>query len=54
MKIPFIKAHNYKTFGLKSNNGSTNFGNKSQPPSSQYIFYPQQNKEVIKHSAMEK
>jgi hypothetical protein len=54
MKTTFLKGSNYKILGLKSNNGSTNFANKSQPPTSQHAFYPQHNKEIIKHSAMEK
>jgi hypothetical protein len=54
MKTTFLKGSNFKTFGLKSNNGSTNFGNKSQPPTNQHVFYPQHDKEPVKHFALEK
>jgi hypothetical protein len=56
MKITFNKASNYKTFGLKTSNGTTSFGNKSQPPTNNRPFIPmdEREKEKIKHSALEK
>jgi hypothetical protein len=57
MKTQFKKAlsYNYKVFGLKSNNGSTHFGNKSLTPQHPSITIPNiDNKEKEKQSALEK
>jgi hypothetical protein len=48
MKITFNKASNFKTFVLKTSNGTTSFGNKSQPPRNNKPFIPSDEKEKEK------
>jgi hypothetical protein len=55
MKTQFKKASsfNYKTFGLKSNNGSTHFGNKSLTSQQPQIIISH-DKEPVKHFELQK